>query len=103
MDAINEIDDAATNRAMKIFTILSATEDGFFNMNYLSDASCKLIPNVLSLAQQFDTCIPTLFDSYMEQTGTYHHNYWDLDEDDDIALTSMFELLRGWAVPSLWA
>ena len=45
--------DAATNRAMQIFTLLSTTNQRFFNMDCFNGVSIKLIPNLLSLAQKF--------------------------------------------------
>ena len=86
----------------KIFTILSATDDGFFNMNYLGDVSYKLIPNVLKLAKQVTVATPKLSDFYFEQTGQRSAD-WSKLNVNTIPITSIFELLRGWAVPSLSA
>ena len=85
---------------MKIFTVLSGTDDGFFNLNCLGDISYKLIPRVLSLAQEFTERTPELSASYFEQTGQRSAN-WDDLEEEYVPITSVFELLRGWAVPSL--
>ena len=88
------------NRAMKIFTMLSATDDGFFNMNCLGDVPYKLIPRLLRLVQKFTVRSPGLSDLYFEQTGQTSADWSQLDEET-VPITSMFELLRGWAVPSL--
>ena len=85
---------------MKIFTVLSATDDGFFNMNCLGDVSYKLIPDVLRLAQKFTEATPDLSEAYFEQTGQRSAD-WNQLNVDTVQITSMFELLRGWAVPSL--
>lgn len=45
ISAINIFEKSAENRAMKLFTVLSETTDnGFFNLNCLSEISNKLIP-----------------------------------------------------------
>lgn len=86
---------------MKIFTMLSATDgDEFFNMNCLGDVSYKVIPNVLRLTQLFDGETPEFSDFYFEQTGQRSADWSQLNKDT-VPITSMFELLRGWAVPSL--
>lgn len=97
---INRRGHSPDNRAMKIFTVLSGTDDGFFNLNCLGDISYKLIPRVLSLAQEFTERTPELSASYFEQTGQRSAN-WDDLEEEYVPITSVFELLRGWAVPSL--
>jgi len=100
-EGINEFNGPSVNRAMKIFTILSATEKGYFNMNCLGDVSYKLIPNVLRLAQEFRGRPPVLSDFYFEQTGQRSADWNQLNGKPLLIITSMFELLRGWAVPSL--
>jgi len=97
---INNYDQPSANRAMKVFTMLSATDEGFFNMNCLGDVSYKLIPDVLRLAQKFKGRTPELSDMYFEQTGQTSADWSRLNEDT-VPITSMFKLLRGWAVPSL--
>ena len=97
---INTFDPPSHNREMKIFTILSSTDDGFFNLNCLGDLSYKLIPRVLSLSQEFTAGNPGLSEAYFEQTGQRSTDWSRLNEDT-VPITSMFELLRGWAVPSL--
>jgi len=96
----NMYEHPSDNRAMKTFTILSATDEGFFNMNCLGDVSYKVIPNVLRLAQLFDGETPEFSDFYFEQTGQRSADWSQLNKDT-VPITSMFELLRGWAVPSL--
>jgi len=73
---INRFNDPAVNRAMKIFTMLAGSTDKgeFFNLACLGDLSYKLIPHVLTLAQNFIFGL------------------------DNVAITSVFELLRSWAV-----
>jgi len=100
--SINKFHPTSHNREMKIFTLLSGTDDGFLNMNCLGDLSYKLIPNVLSLARKFIAAVPELSDFYFEQTGQRSAD-WDQLDVDTVPITSMFELLRGWAVPSLSA
>ena len=97
---INRYAHPSDNRAMKIFTILSATDEGFFNMNCLGDVSYQLIPRVLRLAQKFRGRTPELSDMYFEQTGQKSAD-WSQLNDITVQITSLFELLRGWAVPSL--
>jgi len=97
---INHYSHPSENRENKIFTILSATDEGFFNMNCLGDLSYKLIPDVLSLSQEFTARTPGLSEAYFEQTGQRSADWSQLNEDT-VPITSMFELLRGWAVPSL--
>ena len=100
---INKYDQSSANRENKIFTILSATDDDeFFNMNCLGDVSYQLIPRVLRLAQTFTVATPELSEAYFEQTGQTSAD-WDKLDEDSVPITSMFELLRGWAVPSLSA
>ena len=91
----------ALNRTMKIFTMLAATDDGFFNMNCLGDLSYKLIPDVLRLAQKFRGKTPALSEAYFEQTGQRSADWNKLVDKKTVPITSLFELLRGWAVPSL--
>jgi len=100
ISGINLYEHLSTNRRMKIFTMLSATDEGFFNMNNLGDISYKLIPKVLELSQFFCGETPGLSEAYFEQTGQRSADWNKLDEDT-VPITSMFELLRGWAVPSL--
>ena len=88
------------NRAMKIFTMLSATDNGFFNIGFLGDVPYKLIPRLLRLVQKFTVRSPGLSDLYFEQTGQTSAD-WDKLDEETVPITSMFELLRGWAVPSL--
>ena len=73
---INRFNDPAVNRAMKIFTMLAGSTDRgeFFNLACLGDLSYKLIPHVLTLAQNFTFGL------------------------DNVAVSSVFELLRSWAV-----
>ena len=71
-------------------------------MNCLSDVSYKLIPNVLRLTQEFKWETLEFTNFYFEQTGQRSTD-WDVVNDDNVEITSMFELLRGWAVPSLSA
>lgn len=73
---INRFNDPTVNRTMKIFTMLTGSIDkgDFFNLACLGDLSYKLIPHVLTLAQNF----------------TF--------ELDNVAISSVFELLRSWAV-----
>jgi len=98
---INKYAYPSDNRSMKIFTMLSATDgDEFFNMNCLGDVSYKVIPNVLRLTQLFDGETPEFSDFYFEQTGQRSADWSQLNKDT-VPITSMFELLRGWAVPSL--
>ena len=98
---INRYTHPSDNRAMKIFTMLSATDDDeFFNMNCLGDLSFKLIPNVLRMAQKFRGRTPELSEAYFEQTGQRSAD-WNQLNVNTVPITSMFELLRGWAVPSL--
>lgn len=97
---INKFDPQSHNREMKIFTVLSATDEGFFNMNCLGNVLYKLIPKVLRLAQKFTEATPDLSEAYFEQTGQRSADWSRLNEDT-VPITSMFELLRGWAVPSL--
>ena len=88
---------------MKIFTILSATDDDeFFNMNCLGDVSYKLIPKVLRLTHLFRRGTPELSKAYFDQAGQRSADWNKLDKKT-VSITSMFELLRGWAVPSLSA
>ena len=100
VSTINEHIALSENRSDKIFTMLSATDDGFFNMNCLGDVSYKLIPRVLGLAQKFTEATPELSDIYFEKTGQRSADWNKLDEKN-VPITSIFELLRGWAVPSL--
>ena len=101
ISGINDYDNPSLNRIMKIFTVLSATDYGFFNMTCLGDdISYKLIPNVLRLAQDFGGRTPELSEAYFEQTGQRSADWNQLNEYT-VPITSMFELLRGWAVPSL--
>jgi len=102
ISTINERIAPSANRSDKIFTLLSATDNGFFNMNCLGDVSYKLIPRVLNLSQEFGGRTPELSDIYFEKTGQRSADWNKLDEVT-VAITSMFELLRGWAVPSLSA
>jgi len=97
---INNYSQSSTNRENKIFTMLSATDEGFFNMNCLGDVSYKLIPRVMRLAQKFTEATPDLSEIYFEQTGQRSAD-WDKLDEDTVPITSIFELLRGWAVPSL--
>ena len=97
---INKYEGPPIIRAMKIFAMLSATDEGFFNTNYLGDVSYKLIPDVLRLTQDFTRRTPELSEAYFEQTGQRSAD-WDQLDVDIVPITSMFELLRGWAVPSL--
>ena len=97
---INRYAHPSDNRAMKIFTMLSATDDEFFNMSCLGDVSYKLIPNVLRMAQKFRGRTPELSEAYFEQTGQRSAD-WSQLNDITVQITSLFELLRGWAVPSL--
>jgi len=97
---INMYEEPPIIRAMKIFAMLSATNEGFFNTNYLGDVSYKLIPDVLRLTQDFTRRTPELSEAYFEQTGQRCAD-WDQLDVDTVPITSMFELLRGWAVPSL--
>jgi len=72
---INRFNDPAVNRAMKIFTMLAGSTEGeFFNLACLGELSYKLIPHVLTLAQNFTFGL------------------------DNVAISSVFELLRSWAV-----
>ena len=73
---INRFDDPAVNIAMKIFTMLAGSTDKgeFFNLACLGDLSYKLIPHVLTLAQNFTFGL------------------------ENVAISSVFELLRSWAV-----
>jgi len=97
---INKYIKSSLNRTMKIFTMLSATDESFFNENCLGDLSYKLIPDVLTLAHHFTQRSPKLSEAYFEQTGQTSAD-WDKLDEDTVPITSMFELLRGWAVPSL--
>jgi len=99
---INGFNLPSTNKIMKIFTILSATDESFFNMNCLGDLSYKLIPDVLSLSHKFGGRTPELSEAYFGQTGQRSADWSRLNEVT-VQITSMFELLRGWAVPSLSA
>ena len=89
------------NKREKLFTLLSATDEGFFNLNCLGDISYKVIPQVLSLVQGFSEAhpdyLPEYLDSYFELTGKVSAGW----RGNTIATSSLFELLRGWAVPSL--
>ena len=100
LSVVNQKKLPSMNRVMKIFTILSATDDEFFNMNCLGDVSYKLIPDVLSLAQKFKGRTLGLSEAYFEQTGQRSADWNKLDKKT-VPITSMFEFLRGWAVPSL--
>jgi len=100
ISGINNYNESSANRDNKIFTVLSGSNDGFFNMNCLGDVSYKLIPDVLRLAQKFIAAAPELSDLYFEQTGQTSAD-WDQLDEDTVPITSIFELLRGWAVPSL--
>ena len=93
----------SSNRIMKTFTMLSATDEGFFNMNCFGDLSYKLIPDVLRLAQGFRGKTPELSEAYSEQTGQRSADWNQLVDKKTVQITSMFELLRGWAVPCLSA
>ena len=89
------------NKAMKSFTVLSAIDEGFFDLSCLGDLSYKLIPRVLELAQEFDEESSELSKVHFEQKG--HKSAamkYKLDKKT-MPITSMFELLRCWAVPSL--
>ena len=97
---INKHVKSSLNRTMKIFTMLSATDESFFNEKCLGDLSYKLIPDVLRLAHHFTQRSPKLSEAYFEQTGQTSAD-WDKLDEDTVPITSMFELLRGWAVPSL--
>lgn len=57
------------NRAMKIFTILAASDESFFDVTCLGKVSYKLIPMVLTLAQSFEKPTPELSNVYEQQTG----------------------------------
>ena len=70
---INRFNDPAVNRAMKIFTMLAGSTE-YFNLACLGELSYKLIPHVLTLAQNFTFGL------------------------DNVAISSVFELLRSWAV-----
>lgn len=97
---INGEIESKCNRAMKIFTILS--KDDGFNLNCLGDVSYKLIPHVLSLAQDFIVANTVILDAYFEQTGQYSGDWNEQGETGlSYGTSSMFELLRSWAVPSL--
>ena len=100
---INKFVDSGKNKAMKIFTVLSATEDGFFDLNCFGELTYKLIPKMLCLAQRFGggDVTPELSSACYEQTGRQGANRNQHLGPDTVALSSVFELLRGWAVPSL--
>ena len=100
ISGINNYTQSSANRKKKIFTMLSATDESFFNMNCLCDLSYKLIPDVLRLAQHFRGRTPELSEAYFEQTGQRSAD-WNKLNKKTVPITSLFELLRGWAVPSL--
>jgi len=108
ISGVNKYTDPAANRAMKIFTVLAASNQSFFEVSCIGDASYKLIPMALSLAQSFTpelsdvyevhTETPELSDVYEDQTGKKSAD-WGKLKPSCVPLTSVFELLRCWAVP----
>lgn len=90
------------NRAMKIFTVMSAADQGFFSANCLCGFSYELVPKLLRLAQEFDVATPELSAAYEEQTGKKTADWNSLaNYVDNLALTSVFELFRSWVVPAM--
>ena len=85
---------------MKIFTVLAASNQSFLAVECLGKVSYKLVPRVLMLAQEFKRAAPELSRAYEEQTGQASADWDELDESV-APLTSVFELLRSWAVPLL--
>jgi len=106
ISAINK-GNSASIRAMKTFTILSATDQGLFNMDCFDGVPVAMMPKMLSLAQQFTEDIPELSEAFLEQTGVTvapgNTNQNRLIPRKNRAITCVFELLRGWVVPSLFA
>lgn len=85
---ISGINDPHNGRRTKIYTVLTASDDGLIDMKNLSDVPHQLIPDVLDLAQTFS--------SETFSSGSDEH-----EENENVALTSVFDLVRGWAVSSL--
>jgi len=101
---INEFSNSKTNRAMKIFTLLTDTDKGFYDMECFNDISIKCIPRLLDLAQHFSEDSTDLAKVYYELSKAKHaeNTLWKHSiPKQNKPLTSMFEMFRGWGVSLL--
>ncbi|EJK56688.1 hypothetical protein THAOC_23378 [Thalassiosira oceanica] len=97
------------NRVSKYFTILTASSaENFYNMDILRNIPTPLMPRLLWMTRYCEwECLPYLTDNYLELSGGQRqdkHDAWDYDlNEDNRELNCMFEFVRSWTAPSLFA
>ena len=112
MSVLNYRRGAASNKWDKIFAMLALSgEDSFINTALLGGVPASLMPLLLCRVSDQGEARSDFIDwywdvtaLYLELTGTERcgkHNAWD-NLKDKRPLSCMYELIRGWVVPSIY-
>ena len=106
---VNYWHSARRNRVSKYFTILTASSsENFYNMNILRNIPTPLMPRVLRMTRYCEwECLDYLTGNYLKLSGSERqkkHDVWDYElNEGNRELNCMFEFVRSWTAPSLFA